>query len=215
MRFVLERVTQPAIEPVTLAEIIQHVREFSSASAATQTELTDLIVAGREWAESYTGRALIDQTWRLSIADYSIPWVVDAANCQCGSFVRAGDGSLLLYKSPALAITSFVSVDSAGTETDIEASTYALRDAASKWPRVVPLSGASWTAGPLKIEFRAGYADRLGSPQTGAEVVPARFKQAIKLWVEANFDRDKDMMPLLLDTARRLIDPEMADISLA
>lgn len=215
MRFTLERISNPAIEPVTLAEIIQHVREYSSAPQSTLDQLTSLIVAGREWAEDYTGRALVDQQWRLAIGDYVAPSTTVVPDDQSRNWAPTVDGSLLLYKSPVLAITSFVSVDTAGVETEIDASTYELRDGGSKWPRVMPLSGASWTAGPLRIVFRAGYADQTGSPQTGAEVVPERFKQAIKLWVEANWDRDDKMMALLLDTAERLIKPEMVDISLA
>jgi hypothetical protein len=126
-----------------------------------------------------------------------------------------------LQRAPVLAITSFLSIDADGVETDIEeigspvVPSYELREASSRWPRVAPLSGAAWTTGTLAIEFRAGYADRLGSPQQGAEMVPTIFKQAIKFWVEAMYDRDEKMMPLLLQAAERMLKPHRVYLGVA
>ena len=81
--------------------------------------------------------------------------------------------------------------------------------------RVVALNGASWALGVHRITFRAGYANRDLSPQEGAEVVPQRFKQAMKLWIEANYDRDERMMRVLLETAEGLIKSERVDLGIA
>lgn len=226
MRFALERVSNPDIEPVTLAEMKRHLREYDSVTSL-DTDITALIVGAREWVEEFTGRALVDQVWRLTIDQHGC-LLCDPAPGACANGVIPGSfayfsgifywhrqGGLLLRKAPALAITSFVTVDAAGVETAIDATQYELREADSKWPRIVPLSGATWTATTLRVTFRAGFADRLGSPQQGAEVVPERFKQAMKLWVEAMYDRDPVMMPLLLKTAEALIRPERAELSLA
>ena len=35
-------------------------------------------------------------------------------------------------------------------------------------------------------------------------MVPERFKQAMKLWVEAHYDRDEKMMQQLLDAAENI-----------
>ena len=37
----------------------------------------------------------------------------------------------------------------------------------------------------------------------------------MKLWAEANYDRDPVMMPLLLDVAEQIVKPERADLSIA
>jgi hypothetical protein len=37
----------------------------------------------------------------------------------------------------------------------------------------------------------------------------------MKLWAEANYDRDQYMMELLLKVAEQIIKPERADLSLA
>ena len=63
--------------------------------------------------------------------------------------------------------------------------------------------------------FVDAFADLLGSPTQGVEMVPVRFKQAMKLWIEANYDRDPKMMALLLQTAAGIVEGERADLHLA
>lgn len=217
MRFVLERLTQPVWEPVTLAEMIEQVSEFTSIPLAKQEQLSGLIVAAREWAEDYTGRVLVEQEWRLSISNNPAAFSnVDSntvTNPNVGSFVQVSDGSILLRKSPVLDIVKIESIDSAGVATEIAADAYELRDADSKWPRVMPLGVA--LTGTLSIHYRAGYAETSSSPADTVAAVPMRFKQAIRLHAEAHYDRDKDMMEKLLAAAQALIKPERVELQLA
>lgn len=212
MRWSFERVSLPEIEVVTLAEMKRHLREFDNVTDQDD-DIEALIVAAREWVEQYTGRALIDQTWRLNISSSS---TIDGetSSYAYGDYEWSLHG-IYLRRSPVLEITSFVAVDSAGDETAVDSSTYELREADSKWPHIAGLNGSGWATGDYRITFRAGYADRLGSPQEDASVVPNRFKQAIKLHVEAMYDRDKDMMQKLLDTAEMLIQPERCNVGFA
>lgn len=221
MNFTLERVTQPEVEVVTLAEMKRHLRTFAAVSDE-DADITALIVAAREWVEDYTGRALIDQSWRLTIDSRTVTGDVVTGftippryGYYMGIFDWNSRGEIMLRKSPVLAVTSVKSVDLAGAETTISAATYELREADSKWPRLVALNGAPWTSNMLRILFRAGFADTVGSPGEGAEVVPVRFKQAVKLHVEAHYDRDKDMMQKLLDAAEALIKPERSELQIA
>jgi hypothetical protein len=227
-KFTLERVTQPEVEPVTLAEMKRHLRAFSSVTDE-DSDITALIVAAREWVEDYTGRALIDQQWKLTLngrpGSFSGGDIVSGARdgalpvgYYAGIWNWGNAGEIMLRKSPVLMITAFKSVDVAGVETTVDPLTYQLREADSKWPRVVALNGGTWSTwltGDLRITYRAGFADTVGSPGEGAEVVPVRFKQAIKLWVEANYDRDEKMMPILLETAECLIKPERSELQIA
>lgn len=205
--FVLERLSQPEIEPVTLAEMKRHLRCYADV-LTEDADITGLIVSAREWVEEYTGRALVDQKWRLSLR--GSPLVGGPPLVPFGLI----DGELLLRRSPILALTAFKTVDAAGVETDVPVEGYQLREADSKWPRVTGLGGV-WPSGGLRIEFRAGYANRAGSPKDGAEVVPTRFRQAMKLWAEANYDRDPVMMPLLLKVAAEIIQPENTNLQIA
>ena len=212
--FTLERVTQPEIEPVTLEEMKRHLRINENVGSPfvpgpEDDDITALIVAGREWVESYTGRALIDQEWRLNLGEEV---GITGATIVSGTGINIWlpDG-IRLCRSPVLAVSSVSTLGSDGTQTPVEETAYEVREQNSKWPRIVNL-GSGWTAGSYRIKFRAGYADRDASPQQGADVVPARFKQALKLWVEAMYDRDEKLMPMLLDTAERIIRPERADL---
>jgi uncharacterized phiE125 gp8 family phage protein len=208
MNFVLERISEPEIEPVTLAEAIAHVREFSSISQAAQDDLTGWIKAAREWLEGLTGRTLIDTTYRLTVDDFTPP--NRTATVTAGSLPLPQDG-ILLRRSPVIEIASVATVDSDGEETVIDSDDYELCEPDSKWPRVIGLTAAT----RLRIEFRAGFADRTGSPQTGAEVVPQVFKNAMKLWIEAHYDRDKDMMEKLIAAATALVKDYRANLQIA
>ena len=213
MRFVLERVTNPEIEPVSLTEMKLHLGEFDDITTRDD-EVSNVIAAAREWAEDFTGRALIDQTWRLTFGDTSAVDVVSSPSCACAPSEERG-AHVYLRKSPAISIVSFVSVDADGAETAVDAANYELREADSKWPRVVGLNGASWGSGLYRIVFRAGYANRDVSPAEGAEEVPERFKRAIRLYGEALLDRDERMMQVLIDTATGLLKPERVEIGFA
>jgi hypothetical protein len=229
MNFLFERVTEPSIEPVTLAEMKRHLRAFMSVTD-DDDDITNLIVAAREWVEDYTGRALIDQTWRLSLVNRSgysvggdrVSGYTPGLRGWWGQrdwdhWMRSGE--IMLRKAPVIALTEFVSVDQASVETAVDPLSYELREPDSKWPRVVPLNGITWpTSGVFagfRITFRAGFCDLTGSPKEDATVVPVRFKQAMKLWAEANYDRDPVMMPLLLNVAEQIVKPERADLSIA
>ena len=211
MEFILERLVAPDEEPVTLAEMIEQVSEFSSISQASQDRLTSLIVVAREWVEDYTGRALLTQTWRLTVGKYVAAFAnVDSdtvSGYYRGPWYPSSDGGIYLHRNPVVSIGAFVTVDAAGVEAAVDAGTYELREAASKWPRVYALSGANWSTGVMRITFTAGAAD--------SEEVPVRFKQAIKLYAEALYDRDEKMMPALMKGAEDVIRPERANLQFA
>lgn len=216
MNFVLERVTQPGIEPVSLTEAKQQCRVDSDITADDDL-ITSLIVVAREWVEDYSGRALIDQTWRLTVSDSWLSGMTDTNTVTpiyTGEFAPSVYG-VLLRKSPIIALSSIVSVDSAGVETELDVSDYEVREANSKWPRIKSVSGSTFSTGTHKIVYRAGFADRTGSPTQDATVVPARYKHAIKLHVEAHYDRDQVMMQKLLDAAVNLIRGDRTELQIA
>lgn len=215
--FTLERILEPELEPVTLAEMRQHLRIFADITS-DDDQISALITAAREWVEDYTGRALVDQTWRLTV-DASMGLRSDFRTTlpPGDSFASngIGEGDLLLRRSPVLAINGFVTADAAGVETALDVAAYALCEQKSKWPRLAAIGGGNFLSGTYKIEYRAGYVDLTGSPQQGMDLVPERYKQAIKLWVEANYDRDPVMMEKLLMVAENLIRSERVEMGFA
>lgn len=213
MRWTLERVSQPAFEPVRLAEMKRHLRA-SDATSPLDGDIEALIKSAREWVEDYTGRALIDQQWRLTLSPY-LGRAALPAGAYSGDYRESATGEILLRRSPVLGIVSVGSFDSDGAETAASGASYEARGVDTKWPTLYPLSGASWGAGEQRIVFRAGYADTTGSPQEDASVVPERYKQAIKLHVEAHYDRNPETMKMLLDAAKALVKDERCSLSMA
>jgi hypothetical protein len=221
--FLLERISEPVAEPVTLAEAKIHLRTFASDTSEDNL-ISQLITSARQWAEEYTGRALVDQQWRVTVNGRS-PSVIEPAPAwgNVPAFSAAGWGwwqrhhEILLRKSPVIALTLFVTADSTGAETTVDAATYALTEPDSRQPRILPLDGSTWNNAALKVEFRAGYATIAGSPVLASDLaaIPARFKQAILLHAEAHYDRDERMMQTLLTAAENLLKPERIELSMA
>lgn len=205
--FKLQRLTQPGIEPVTLGEFKKHLR-IDADLTADDDILSSLIVAAREWYEKETGRALIDQKWQQTIEDHQRRYTWPTV--RIFHFERLQE--IVLRRSPVLQVIDFVTVGTDGSETAVDASSYRLDDLGTKWPRIVPLVGFGGCV-ELRVRFRAGFADRTGSPTEGAEKVPETAKQAIKLYGEALFDRDKNSMDLLKSTAQYLASVESANLS--
>lgn len=201
MNFVLEQIVAPAIEPITLAEAKRHIKQFVNVTSEDD-DIEALIQVAREWVESYTGRAMIDQTWRLSVGSCAAQASSDSvsSSSQSATYVTGAakwmGGGILLRRSPVLEILSVETRTSDREWEAVDTSGYELREAQSKYPRVVDLSG-SWSSGDFRISYRAGFADRTGSPVTGAEVVPAVLKHAMKL-ILAGFDENRS--PIIVGT---------------
>lgn len=213
MKWALERVTTPTDLPVTVTEMKRQLGE-TNAVTARDTDIEGLILSAVEWAEDFTGRALFDQQWRLTIAPYLGSGTVPAGTYS-GDYRPSATGEILLRRSPILSIVSVSTFDAAGAETEEDAALFEVRGAATKWPTLYPLTGASWGSGEMRIVFRAGYVDLDTSPAGDSEDIPARFKQAIKLHVQAHYDRHAESMKLLLDAATALIRPERCDLGIA
>jgi len=213
----LERTVPPDEEPVTLTEMIEHLREYTSIPQASQDEIAALIASAREWAEHFTGQALLEQQWRLTIdrrlgnppALSFIPFLPAGTNGY-GWYQGNMSDRLIgwpLRRTPIQSILSVLSVDSDGVETVVDPATYRLAEKDSRWPSIAPVPSGSWTGDVFRIVYKAGYTD--------LELVPSRFKSAIKLHAEAHYDRDERMMEKLLMAAENLIKPERVELSLA
>ncbi len=222
MFFHLERVTQPDIEVITLDEMRRNLRLFEDLRD-DDDDIEDLITAAREWAEEYSGHAFIEQQWRITLAGTfgmlgvggnAVSGYTGAAATSSGSVVWNG-GGIALRRTPVLGLVSIDSIGSDGTLTSVDVDGYQVRGANSKFPEIIALDTVDVGTGALAIVFRAGYADRLGSPQQGAEMVPKRFKQAMKLWAEAHYDKDPDYLDTLVKAARDLLQPLRAIVPFA
>jgi uncharacterized phiE125 gp8 family phage protein len=199
--FSLELVTGPSIEPLTLDEVKLHLRTYSTDTSEDDL-LNALITSAREWSESFTGRVLIDQVWAMTVPN--------------------NNKDINIPKSPVIEIVSFVSVESdsdgAGVEVEIDPEYYSLVCGKAKFPKVKKFSTfpeSEYQDYSLKIYFRAGYVDMSTSNLEDASNLPKKYKQAMKLWIEAMYDRDEKMMDRLIMAAESLLKQECVNLQLA
>ena len=162
----LTLVTGPASEPVSLAEAKAHLRVDS---ADDDSLVTALIVAARQAAEAHTRRALMTQTWRLSLDRFPSapqPWWDGVRE---GADLPLGGGAIELPRPPLASVTSVTVYDDADNATVADAASYYV-DADSEPGRIVLRSGKTWpvamrVAGGVEVLFVAGYGAAGAVPQ--------------------------------------------------
>lgn len=145
---------QPAIEPLTVAEVADDLRCESSS------DLSALIVAARQYGETVTGRAFITRTLRYTL---------DAFPCT---------GIIELPRPNLLAVASVQYVDTNGDTQTFSSSDYSV-DTAALPGRIILGYGEAWPSiryqpNAVTIIYTAGYG-------ATADLVPATIKHAMKL----------------------------------
>ena len=161
------RVTAPATEPVTLADAKAYLRlEDSSPANADDAALATMISAAVEWAEGFTRRALITQTWAYTLPAFPV-------------------GAVELPLGRCLGVQSVAYVTDAGAVATLAgpssspAATVGFREDlnSDQGGQVMPLWGGDWPStrddepSAVTITYRAGYGN--------AAAVPAAIRQAI------------------------------------
>lgn len=175
----LKLITAPSSEPITLAEAKSHCRIDANTDDAL---VTALIVAAREQAEAYLGRAILTQTWERVLDD----------------FPRMDRGEIELGLPPVQAITQIGYVDAYGIAQTLSASAYSLdADSDPGWALPDPDDGWPATADTInavRIRFTSGWSS--------AAVVPQSIKQWMLVQVgywyanrEAAGERKLDRLP--------------------
>ena len=150
--------TEPAGEPVTLAEAKDQVHELTSNH---DDYLTTLIKVARQTAERYTRRQFITATYEYRLDKF--PDVIEVP------------------RPPTQSITSIQYVDTSGTTQTLASSYYTL-DKYSLPARIVEAYGKSWPTvrdhiNVVTVTFKAGYGD-------AASDVPEDLKHAMKLIID-------------------------------
>jgi len=161
IHFGLTRTTDAAVEPITVAEMKVHLNESSDAFDGL---ILSYLTAARRKVESDTGRALVNQTWTLSL---------DRA--------PAGGRPIILPIGPVVSVTSITEYSTADVSAVVATSVYRL-DSSSVPARIVLKDNQSWPSGlrpenALAVVFVAGYGT------TAAAVSDTPLVQAIYLLV--------------------------------
>ena len=180
----LKLITPATVLAVSLVEAKAHLRVDVSDD---DTLITAYITAATELAEQATGRAIMPQTWQLTL--------------------DAFPDALALTRTPVASITSITYADTAGTVQTLSNTLYSLDnvdDHGSAY--VVPAYGSAWPStrdqvNAVTCTFVAGWP--------AAANVPESIKAWVKLMVGAMYENraaEADKQTYALGFADRLLD---------
>lgn len=157
----LIRTAEPAVEPIPLPGMKEHLRVAHDSEDAL---IAGLIKAAREEVERSTSLALINQSWRLAVDR------------------MPRNGILKLQKNPIIEILAVTAFDDQGEDYDIPPEYYRL--SRSRVPAQLNLNldivaTPKWSG--LELDFTAGFGD-------SADDVPEGLKRAMMILVSHWFE---------------------------
>jgi hypothetical protein len=184
---VVKELTQPAVEPVLLADAKLHLRVTFDDDDAL---ITSLITAARRLCEVRAGVVFVSRSFLM--VDDGFPFVCGALNRQVRQFYgqfQGGQGSvmpgvlalnagiIILPRAPLVSIDSVQYLDTTNILQTLNLSQYVVTTGSPG--RMAPIFGAIWPVtlpqiGAVQIQFTAGYS-------ADASAVPANVVAAIKL----------------------------------
>jgi hypothetical protein len=193
MRQGLVLLTAPAVEPATLTEAKSYLGVLDPAEDAL---IGNLIAAARQAVESYTGRVLITQSWRLTLDNWPEPKVGVGSDLlglqQDWPAQFVGNGGLVVVELPKAPLQSVSGVrvyDSSGVASTVAPSAYVV-DTTTTPSRLVfgsniSLPAVGQVARGIEIDFVAGYG-------ASATSLPAMLRQAVLAGVKVLYERSGD-----------------------
>lgn len=199
----LKLMTPPAVEPVTLAEAKQQARIDVSDDDAF---ITALIVAARQWAEQYTGRAFIAQVWQLWLDD--APGGGEELAFGVSDLSRGECGQILLPRAPLISVDSVQTFDESDVATVWDSTNYYV-DMAHEPGRLALRTGAVWptltrVVNGLMIQYAAGYG---AAASVVPEAIKAAIRQLVAHWYEHRGEASSDALQMAPLTVRAVLDP--------
>ncbi|MGB4107768.1 MAG: head-tail connector protein [Alphaproteobacteria bacterium] len=170
---ILNLVTAPASEPISLEEAKSHLHIDSNSE---DTYIATLIAAARAFAEKYTGRAFVSRALRYEVKEF--PTRRDYCD----------PAALYLPIAPVISVESIRYINTDGDEITLDEETYSLIQD-DEDPYIVPAHEVEWPTdlrdqvNAVKIEFKAGYSYNEDSspPEEVTANVPPDIKTALKL----------------------------------
>ena len=160
-------ITPPATEPVTLAQVYDHLRlvpEGSPPVHPLDAAISDWITSAREEAEKITGRAFIEQT--LLLVDDRV------------------QNSIRLQRPPVIEIEEVSYYDTANVATVIDPAHYFVTEGFSpvlQFPYGYAYPCVYSRPDAFRVRYRAGFLDAAEPP---AANVPSPIRHAILIGVE-------------------------------
>lgn len=158
-------ITAPAAEPIAVAEVRAQLQLDTNDF---DDYLLGLITTARQWAEKYTNRSFVTQTWAFK-ADYFYPDDVY--------------GSIYLPKPPLISVSSITYVDTFGDTQTFSSAKYTV-DTSGVMGRVYPVYNETWPAtqcipNAVNVTYQAGYGNQ--------DDIKEDIKHALKIIVSEMF----------------------------
>jgi uncharacterized phiE125 gp8 family phage protein len=163
----LQQLTQPTLEPVSLAEAKTHLRVIDTAE---DTLITGLISGARQMAEQKMQRQILASRWKQVLDSFpgpsllGVPW---------GRVLGMPPQAIQIERAAVLQVVSITYLDMSGVLQTLPASDYTV-DLTSHPVRITPVFGKIWPANTL--------------PQIGAVTVTFDCGEAARLTVDAAAD---------------------------
>lgn len=170
----LTLVTGPTLDPIAIAEVKAHSRITTSDEDGL---IAGYILAARHYAETFLNRALVTQTWDLTL-DYEWPWTLDADTDRHVQLIE-------VPKAPLQSVISITYIDESGVTQTLASDQY-LVDATAFVGRITPAYDVVWPCvrdqlKAITVRFIAGYGD---SPSSIPETVRQAMLLLIAHWYE-------------------------------
>lgn len=175
----LRLITAPSVEPLSLAEVKEHLRVSSTDE---DTKIAMCIAAARSHVEGpygFLGRALVTQTWELVLDTFPT-------------------NEIKIPLPPLQSVSSIKYDDAAGDEQTVDTADYSVDDVSQPgW--VVP-STSGWPTtfegvNAVRVRFVAGYdADDSVSPPDLTANIPADIKAAMLLHIGSMFEHREQVI---------------------
>lgn len=172
LRYVLTQ--QPAVEPVSLAQVKEH-RRLDADDTSQDLTLALLITTARRYAEAYTGQSFITQKWRATMDRFPgvmLPATPYAASAAWLPTPQPSNEIQLLH-GPIQSVDLITYLDANGASQTLATSKWTL-DASGIFPRIAPTYGNAWPdtlpqIGAVTVDFTAGYGAT--APSVPVEIV--------------------------------------------
>lgn len=153
---------------VTMAEMSQQLKREDTDE--DDDYIQSCLNAATDWAQQFTGLALVEQTWDLFQDSFPVK------------------GPLYLGRGPLISVEGAFANGTSFSDFGVDYAASAIYLGANgTWPQI------DGSANSIRIRFHVGYIDVTGSPTAGVEIPPL-IKSAIKIYAAALYG-DREAIP--------------------
>lgn len=178
----LKLITPPPFAPLTLTEIKEYMRVTHPDEDSTIARCFSAALAYADGPDGFLQRALIDQTWQLTLDSFP------GTGSSTWSTWSGGGMEIRIPLPPLIQIVNIFYDDPGGIQQILDPGRYSV-DNVSEPGWIVPVG--NWPStfngiNAVRIRFRAGYVDAAQSPNIGA--VPDGIIQALLIYAISTYD---------------------------